>query len=61
MSGLSDDFKYQLVSRSKVCSSISEGGLGVQKFVGVQSHPLRETAIALWASERGLVESGGGL
>jgi hypothetical protein len=49
MSELSDDFKYQPVSRSKVCSSISEGGLGVQKFVGVQSHPLRETAMVLWA------------
>jgi hypothetical protein len=49
MSELSDDFKYQPVSRSKVCSSISEGGLGVQKFVGVQLHPLRETAMVLWA------------
>jgi hypothetical protein len=31
--GLGEKFKYHLVSWSKVCSPISEGGLGVQNLM----------------------------
>jgi hypothetical protein len=42
--GLGEEFKYHLVSWSKVCSPISEGGLGVQELADVQSCSLRKMA-----------------
>ena len=33
MGGVGEDFKYHLVRWSKVCSPLSEGGLGLRKLV----------------------------
>jgi hypothetical protein len=43
---LGDEFKYHLVSWSNVCSSTSEGGLGIQD-ANVQSNSLKEMVMAL--------------
>jgi len=59
--GLGDEFKYHMVSWSKVCSPISKEWLGGLELVNVQLRSFRKMAIVLWAKERGLVESCNGL
>jgi hypothetical protein len=46
--GISDEFKYHLVRRDKVCSPIRNLRAGDQKFEGFQSRPTRQMAMALW-------------
>ena len=46
--GLSEEFKYHLVSWDKVCSPIFEGGLEI-KNLSVQLSSIREVAVALCA------------
>jgi hypothetical protein len=44
--GIGEEFKYHLVSWSKVCSPISKSGLGIRN-LSVQSSFVREVAMAL--------------
>jgi hypothetical protein len=46
--GIGEEFKFHLVSWSKVCSPISEGGLEVE-LADVQSCPFRKMVMMLYA------------
>jgi hypothetical protein len=47
--GLGEEFKYHLVSWSKVCSLISEGKVEGSKLADVQLCIFRKMALVLWA------------
>jgi hypothetical protein len=58
--GLGKEFKYHLVSWSNVCSSISEGGLGIRNLM-VFNRALLDKWLWHYGLEGGLVKNNSGL
>ena len=54
--GISEEFKYHLVSWSKVCTPIFEGGLVIWN-LSVQPSFIREVVVALCIGVRAMVEN----
>jgi hypothetical protein len=59
-SGFGEEFKYHLVSWSKFCSPIFEGGLGIRNLM-VFNRALFDKWLWRYGFEIGLVERSGGL